>query len=99
MAKFLKLYDSNGMTMFCCDNGNKYRAIEILDNVKTYALYVNGQKRKLHVDAYGGDHYVHAMAVVCNPDYATSYPELFPAAYDDAFKTLWEKGEALYERV
>ena len=98
MAKFLRLYDSDGMAKYACDNGKNYRAIEILDTAEVYDMYRLGEARQLHVDELGGERYTHYLAVVCNPEYAKQYPELFPAAYDEAFAALWEKGTELYGR-
>lgn len=99
MARFIRLYDSDNNAKYACSNGKVYKAIEIIDNPELYDLYGESEIRQLFVDASGEKRFVNSMEIVTNPNYADEHPELFPAAYDEAFNTLWEMSESLYERV
>ena len=97
MARFIRVLDGDDNRFYLCDNGKKYRAIEILDNQTIYENYKSGECRQVHVDELDGNKFVHTFAVCFNSDYAKQYPDLFPQAYDDAFNQLWEVSGPLYE--
>ena len=99
MARFLRLYDSDNNAKYACDNGKVYKAIEIIDSPELYEMYHASEVLELFVDKSGDKRFVNSMEIVTNPNCMEEHPELFPAAYDEAFNNLWEQGESLHERV